>query len=126
MYFDQIILLLSNHRHSDHHEIPITLSKTQIISLVGASLSPNKPQDNFTNQITEALKELEAGGEINAGTRNRYCIAPPTLLAQAKDNLTGLLFRGDRAYLSLAHKVLNTEQESTETLITTRRDLGSG
>jgi hypothetical protein len=117
MYFDQIILLLSNHRNSDRPEIPIAINKTQIISLVGASLSPNQPQDNITTTITEALKELEAQGEINAGSRNRYCIAPPRVLAQAKDNLTGLLFKGDRAYLPLVHKVLNTEQQPTETLI---------
>jgi hypothetical protein len=117
MYFDQIILLLSNHRNSDRPEIPIAINKTQIISLVGASLSPNQPQDNITTTITEALKELEAQGEINVGSRNRYCIAPPRVLAQAKDNLTGLLFKGDRAYLPLVHKVLNTEQQPTETLI---------
>ena len=122
MYFNQIILLLSNHRHSaprsesfrDRPELPITLSKTQIISLVGAGLSPNQPQDNITTIIDKVLKELEAQGEINAGSRNRYCIAPPTVLAQAKNNLTGLLFRGDRAYLSLAHQVLNTKQKQTE------------
>jgi hypothetical protein len=117
MYFDQIILLLSNHRNSDRPEIPVTISKTQIISLVSSSLSPNKLQDQLSAEISEALKELEAQGEISAGSRNRYCIAPPTVLAQAKDNLTGLLFKGDRAYLPLAHKVLNTEQEPTETLI---------
>lgn len=120
MYFKQIILLLSNYRNKELPELPITLSKTQIISLVGASLSPNQPKHNITTTINEALKELEAQGEINAGSRNRYCIAPPTVLPQEKDNLTGLLFRGNRAYLSLTHKALNTEQERTQTLITTR------
>ena len=120
MYFKHIISLLSNHRNKELPKLPITLSKTQIISLVGAGLSPNQPQDNITTTIDKLLKELEAQGEINAGSRNRYCIAPPTVLAQAKNNLTGLLFRGDRAYLSLAHQVLNTEQELTETLIRTR------
>jgi hypothetical protein len=117
MYFDLIILLLSNHRNSDRPEIPVTISKTQIISLVSSSLSPNKLQDQLSTEISEALKELEAQGEINVGSGNRYCIAPPTVLAEAKDNLTGLLFKGDRAYLPLAHKVLNTNQEPTETLI---------
>ncbi len=117
MYLNQITSLLSNHRNSDRPEFPITLSKTQIISLVGASLSPNESQNNITTTIAEDLKELEARGEINAGSRNRYCIARPTVLAQAKDNLTGLLFKGDRAYLPLAHQVLKTEQEPTETSI---------
>ena len=114
MYFNQIISLLSNHRNSDRHKVPTTLSKTQIISLIGASLSPNISQDDLSTTVGENLKELEAKGEINSGSRNRYCIAPPTLLAAAEDNLTGLLFKGDRAYLSLAHQVLNTEQDPTE------------
>ena len=117
MYLNQIISLLSNHRNSDRPEIPVTISKTQIISLVSSSLSPNKLQDQLSTEISEALKELEAQGEINVGSGNRYCIAPPTVLAEVKDNLTGLLFKGDRAYLPLAHKVLNTEQQPTETLI---------
>lgn len=117
MYFKQIISLLSNHRNRDRPEIPTTLSKTQIISLIGASLPPKISQKNITAEIAENLRELEAEGEINAGSRNRYCIAPPTVLASAKDNLTGLLFKGDRAYLSLAHQVLNSEQKPTEILI---------
>ena len=114
MYSKQIISLLSNHRNSDRPELPITLSKTQIVSLIGASLSSNVSQDNISTKISEDLRELEAKGEINVGSRNRYCIAPPTVLAAAEDNLTGLLFKGDRAYLSLAHEVLNTEQDPTK------------
>ena len=117
MYFKQIISLLSNHRNRDCPKIPTTLSKTQIISLIGASLSPKISQKNITTEIAENLRELEAQGEINVGSRNRYCIAPPTVLALAEDNLTGLSFKGDRAYLSSAHQVLNTEQEPTEVLI---------
>jgi hypothetical protein len=119
MYFSQIISLLSNHRNSDRPEIPIAISKTQIISSVSSSLSPNKLPDRLSAEISEALNELEAQGEINAGSRNRYCIAPPTVLAEAKDNLTGLLFKGDHAYLPLVHKVLKTEQEKTKTHIRT-------
>ena len=95
MYLTQIISLLSNHRNSDRFEIPITLSRTQIISLIGASLPLNIFQNNITAEIAENLRELEAEGEINVGSRNRYCIAPPTVLAQAENNLTGLLFKGD-------------------------------
>jgi hypothetical protein len=120
MYFSQIISLLSNHRDNDRPEIPITLSKTQIISLVGSSLSPNESKDNLNPEINEALKELEAQGEINSGSGNRYCIAPPTVLAQAENNFTGLVFKGDRAYLSLAHKVLTTEQKHTEIKLRSR------
>ncbi len=114
MYSKQIISLLSNHRNNNCPEFPTTLSRNQIISLVSYSLSLNKLQDKISAEISETLKELEAQGEINSGSRNRYCIAPPTVLAQAKDNLTGLSFKGDRAYLSTAHEVLNTEQNPTE------------
>ena len=114
MYSDKIISLLSNHRNSDRPEVPTTLSKSQIISLIGSSLSPNVSQDNISTAISEDLRELEAKGEINGGSRNRYCIAPPTVLAASEKNLTELLFKGDRAYLSLAHQVLNTEQDPTE------------
>jgi hypothetical protein len=114
MYLERIILLLSNHRNEKSPKIPVTLSKTQIVSLIGSSLLPNDSPKNLTEEIGKTLQELEAQGEINGGVRNRYCIAPPTVLAQAKDNLTGLLFKGDRAYLALAHQVLNTKQEPTE------------
>lgn len=120
MYFEQIISLLSNHRiQGDCLEVPTTLSKSQIISLIGASLSPNVSQDNISTKIIEDLRELEAKGEINGGSRNRYCIAPPTVLAASENNLTGLLFQGDRAYLTLVHQVLDTEQNCFETKIKT-------
>ncbi|WP_339376393.1 hypothetical protein [Calothrix sp. NIES-2098] len=73
-------------------------------------MSPNESQEQLQSQVEEALSELQAQGEIYAGVRNRYCIAPPTSLALDKDNLTGLRFRGDRTYLPLAHQVLKTEQ----------------
>lgn len=110
MDFEKITLLLSNHRHPNHPAIPTTLTKHQIISLIRSSLSPNEPEDKLPSEISEALRELQARGEILAGTRNSYCIAPPRVLALEKDNLTGLLFQGDRAYLPLAHQVLKTEQ----------------
>ncbi|MHC0068744.1 hypothetical protein ACWATR_38765 [Nostoc sp. UIC 10890] len=110
MLFDKITLLLSNHRHPANPAIPMTLSKHQFITLIRSSLSPNESQEHLQTDIHEALSELQAQGEIYAGMRNRYSITPPTILALDRDNLIGLRFRGDRAYLPLAHQVLKTEQ----------------
>ncbi|KAB8313913.1 hypothetical protein SD81_040840 [Tolypothrix campylonemoides VB511288] len=112
MRFDKITLLLSNHRHPDNPAIPMTLSKHQIITLLRSNLSPNESQEQLQTEIQEALSELQAQGEIYAGMRNRYCITPPTVLALDRDNLSGLRFRGDRAYLPLTHQVLKTEQSN--------------
>ena len=121
MYSQQIISLLSNHRNNHYLELPTTLSRVQIISSIGSSLSPNLERDYIASEIAQDLRELDAQGEINVGSRNRYCIAPPTVLALAEDNLTGrLLFKGDRAYLSLAHQVLHTEQDPTDVLLRSR------
>ncbi len=60
---------------------------------------------------------MEAEGEIVAGKRNFYCMALPTVLAKNREDLTGLLFCGDRAYLTLAHKVLNSQKNSQNPLL---------
>jgi hypothetical protein len=110
MYFKPIIKLLSNHRNPNNLAIPTTLNKSQIILLIRSSLPPNQSQNNLQNEIQKTLWELEAQGEILSGGRNRYCMAPPTVLTLERENLNELIFRGDRAYLSLAHQVLKTEQ----------------
>lgn len=117
MCFDKITMLLSNHRHPSNPALPLTLTKHQIVSLLRSSLKPNQSQEQLQTEIIEALSELQAQGEIYAGMRNRYCITPPTVLALDKDNLTGLRFRGDLAYLALAHQVLKTEQSKDDLCI---------
>jgi len=117
MCLEKIILLLSNHRHPINPALPMTLTKHQIASLLRSSLSPNQSQEQLQTEIQEALSEAQAQGEISAGMRNSYCITPPTILALAPDNLSGLRFRGDRAYLALAHQVLKTEQSYDELCI---------
>lgn len=117
MCFDKITLLLSNHRHPSNPASPMTLTKHQIVSLIHLSLEPNQSQEQLQTEIQEALSELQAQGEIYAGMRNRYCITAPTVLALERDNLTGLRFRGDRAYLALAHQVLKTEQSNDDLCI---------
>ncbi len=73
MLAEKITLLLSNHRHSNNRTIPQPLTKHQIISLLVSSLSPNESQENLTDTIQNTLNELQAEGEILAGTRNHYC-----------------------------------------------------
>ena len=109
-WVDKITLLLRNHRDLKNPALPMTLTKYQIVSLLRASVKPNHSQEQLQAEIQDALIELQARGEIYLGRRNRYCIAPPTLLALDQDNFTGLQFRGDCAYLSLAHQLLKTEQ----------------
>jgi hypothetical protein len=67
--------------------------------------------------VQQILRELEARGEILAGDRNRYCMAPPIALALDEDNLTSLLFTGDRAYLTLAHQVLESQPNHQDPLV---------
>lgn len=110
----KIITLLSNNRDRNNPTRPATLSKTTIVSLVKGSISPNQSQDDLHSEVQRNLEELEARGEILAGKGNHYCIAPPTLLAQSEDDCKGLLFRGDRAYLALAHEVLKTNSDQDE------------
>lgn len=112
MYFEPIIKLLSNHRNLNNLGTPTTLNKSQLSLLIRTSLPPNQSNTNLQNEIQKTLWELEARGEILSGGRNRYCIAPPTVLTLEKENLNELIFRGDRAYLSLAHQVLKTEHNS--------------
>lgn len=108
-----IICLLSNHRQPHYLEYPQALTLRSISSLVEHGLSPN---DAATfDQIQACLQELQAQGEVLAGVGNRFCMAPPMVLAQDKTNLTGVLFKGDRAYLKLAHQAMETGQPITKT-----------
>jgi hypothetical protein len=114
MWNSQILQLLSQHRQPGQPTLPAALSRTQISSLLRQCWDPNQPSDQIELDVQESLDELEAQNEILKAPGNRYCMAPPTLLASNADSLSGLLFRGDRAYLSLAHTVLKTNQSTTE------------
>jgi hypothetical protein len=117
MFAEKITQLLSNHRHSNNKAVPQPLTKHQIISLLISSLSPNESQENLTDTIQDTLNELQAEGEVLAGRRNHYCMAPPMALAQNKEDLRSLLFRGDRAYLTLAHQVLESQKNPQNPLL---------
>lgn len=104
---DAIILLISQHRQPTNLVLPLALTVSQITSLLKSTIAPD--QNITAETVRQELNELEALGEILAGDRNQYCIAPPTLLALDEENLTSLLFTGDRTYLALAHKTLESE-----------------
>jgi hypothetical protein len=111
-YNNLILTLLSNHRQIENNSLPLTLGYQQIISSVcHASNSIER------TEISDALKELQAQGEVLEGSGNRYCIAPPTAIAMNKENLSSFKFQGDRAYLRLAHQLLKTEQTPTEVIL---------
>ncbi|MDX2242119.1 MAG: hypothetical protein NW224_15650 [Leptolyngbyaceae cyanobacterium bins.302] len=108
MYTDRIIKLLSNHRQTHRVELLQPLTLRAISTLIQQSLPPQ--QADISVQLDADLRELQAQGEVLAGMGNRFCMAPPVVLAEDETNLTGILFRGDRAYLRLAHQALDTGQ----------------
>lgn len=114
MLSNSIINLLSNHRDPKNQNRPNTLNKTQIVRLLRESISPDRQLLILQEEICQALQELEAQGEILANKGNYYCIAPPTLLANSQEDVTGVKFRGDRAYLSLAHERLNSRNQNRD------------
>lgn len=115
MYTDRIIKLLSNHRQSHRVELPQPLTLRAIATLIEQSLPPQ--HEDVSTQLDADLRELQAQGEVLAGMGNRFCVAPPVVLAEDETNLTGILFRGDRAYLRLAHQALETGQPSVRPII---------
>jgi len=110
-----IIRLLSNHRQPHRVELPQPLTLRAIATLIQQSLPPQ--HDDISTQLDADLRELQAQGEVLAGTGNRFCMAPPVVLAENETSLTGLLFRGDRAYLRLAHQALETGQPFVTTML---------
>lgn len=114
MLSNSIINLLSNHRDPNNQNRSSTLNKTQIIRLLRESISPDRQLLSLQEEICQTLQELEAQGEILASKGNYYCIAPPTLLANSREDVAGVRFRGDRAYLSLVHELLKTNQNRDE------------
>ncbi len=107
--WEKVIILLSNHRSPITPAIPLPLTKRQILSLLTSSLSPDYPQEKLSQELDATLRELEAQGEIYTSVSNQSCIAQPNVLYEKA------LFRGDRAYLHLAHQLLgNPVSDSAE------------
>jgi hypothetical protein len=114
MLSNSIINLLSNHRDPNNQSRSSTLNKTQIIRLLRESISPDRQLLSLQEEICQTLQELEAQSEILASKGNYYCIAPPTLLANSREDVAGVRFRGDRAYLSVAHECLNSRNQNRD------------
>jgi hypothetical protein len=110
-----IPILLSNHRHPQNSAQPLTLTLQQILSLLQHA-APHGAAD-WRTEAVRVLDELQAQGEILVGMGKRYCIAPPTVLAQSQQDMVSLQFQGDRAYLPLVHQTLKTNQSQQELLI---------
>lgn len=115
---ERIIKILSNHRQPHCPEHSKALTVRSIVNLVEHSLPPNDIVNS--DQIRECLQELQAQGEVLSGIGNRFCMAPPTILVENESNLAGVLFRGDRAYLKLAHQALETSQPIVKTQLNPR------
>lgn len=105
---ERIIKILSNHRQPHRLEHPKALTVRSIVNLIEHSFPPDHVVD--PDQVRDCLQELQAEGEVLAGVGNQFCMAPPTVLVESETNFVGALFRGDRAYLKLAHQALETGQ----------------
>lgn len=112
MDIEKIIKILSNHRQPYCLERPQSLTLQSITSLVEHSMPPSHTVTS--DQIQEYLQEMQAQGEVFAGVGNRFCMAPPVVLAEDPTNFTSVLFKGDRAYLKWAHQALKTGQPITK------------
>jgi hypothetical protein len=105
---EKILTILTNHRQPNNRELPRVLTLRSIVSLIEHSLPPN--EDINRKEIEDYLNQLQLQGEILQAKGKKYCVAPPTVLVEDKDNCNSLWFRGDRAYLKLVHQVLETRQ----------------
>ncbi len=114
-----IISILSQHHAAGRSHLPQPISCHQLASLIKVSLPPQHRDDDSTWRaaLDTELNNLEAQGEILLGLGKRVCMAPPTLLLDDESWVASLRFIGDRAYLPLAHQVLQTAQNPDDTLL---------
>lgn len=114
MWSGKILQLLSQHRQPGQPALPATLSKTKVLSLLRQSVEPDYPEEQLREEVQKTLQLLKDQGELLSATGNYYCVAPPSVLAESPEHFVGLQFRGDRAYLPLAHEILKTNQPPTQ------------
>lgn len=117
MCTQEILLLLSQQRQPEQPAKPASVSRTKILSLLRDWLDPNEDVEQLPKQMNQALHGLWIKDEILKAVGNRYCVAPPALLASSATEVNGLQFRGDRAYLTLAHETLKTSQSVAQELL---------
>lgn len=116
MHTDLLVKILSNHRQMSHPGRSQTLTLRAITTLLNHQQSPEREEVTPT-QVQLSLQELQAQGEVLAGSGNRFCMAPPQVLTKNEKHLTGVRFVGDRAYLRLAHQALEAKPPFTKTLL---------
>ncbi len=114
----QIVQILSHHRVLNRPHLPQALTRFQLLGLLRNSEPPLFAESGLTPaKIDNELHNLEAQGEVLLGIGKRVCMAQPTVVVESPENLVGLKFMGDRAYLRLAHQMLNTGQPVSRTLL---------
>jgi len=106
---DQLIRILSRHRGEVDRHRPRPLSLHAVSLLLQQEAPPDNPAPN-QQIVIEALRELEARGEIVSGADKRFCMARPSLVIEA-DSMRNARFVGDRAYLAAVHQQLDTGME---------------
>lgn len=122
MIRNYIIQTLSFHRTPGRPHLPQSLTRSQLIGLLRNSEPPSSSKTWLTlDKVDSELHNLEAQGEVLLGIGKRICMAQPTVIVESLENLVGLKFVGDRAYLKLAHQTLKTEQPISQTLLRPRK-----
>lgn len=114
----KIITLLSQHRQPDKPTLPAPLRRVDIVNALHRCAAPGQENGQLEVAINEILSKLEMLGEVLRGANNYYCMAPPIIFSGSEDIRTEhLKFRGDRAYLPLAHRILKTSNPNQERLL---------
>jgi len=114
----QIIEVLSHHRTPGRHHLPQALTRFQLMGLLRNSEPPSFSEAGLTPaRMDFELHNLEAQGEVLLGIGKRICMTQPIVVADSPENLVGLKFLGDRAYLRLTHQMLTTGQPVVRTLL---------
>lgn len=120
MFLEVLPLLLSNYRQSDRPDRPACVTYCELKTVTVASLPPFLVGRSLGQTLQESLQELVAQGEVWPGAGDCYRMTPATVVYQAQAGEGRLLFRGDRAFLPLAHRVLATGQPETDLVLRSR------
>ncbi len=117
----QIIQIISAERRAPANLFPAPISRRIILQCLNERLSPN---DNKIDDLEfmAALSKLEERGEIVMVGSQRYCMARPNLIVIVQAPLR-TCFVGDRTFLSLAHKTMESEQDYCDPEIHSRLTL---
>ncbi len=111
------IVRILSHERSENPAQPAAVGKARLKNRMTKNKPPNMTDDAFQEELEKALERLLNMREILSGQRY-YCMAPPTLIANSKEEcINGLKFLGDRAYLKLVHQKLRSSSSPESTSI---------